>query len=77
MFNRFQKYLTKCEVPHILSGVRKGADQAKWIPDRQVIKISDKVKIKERKSSQNCFKAINKYVVLASLKGHEKCNILS
>ena len=25
---RFQKYLTKPEVPHILQGVRKGADQA-------------------------------------------------
>ena len=25
---RFPKYLTKCEVPHVLWGVRKGADQA-------------------------------------------------
>ena len=28
LLNRFQKYLTKPEVPHILQGVRKGADQA-------------------------------------------------
>ena len=31
LLNRFQKYLTICEVPHFLLGVRKGADQANCI----------------------------------------------
>ena len=39
LLNRFQNYLTKCEVPHVLKGVRKGADQAYWIFSVQQSKI--------------------------------------